>query len=78
MNNKTNQISTKKKSIKKIASIPKALCVACGVCANLCPKEAIIIHRGIYAIVDTNRCIGCGICMKNCPADIICKQEVFK
>lgn len=78
MNNKTNQISTKKKSIKQVASIPQSLCVACGVCANVCPKGAITIYRGMYAIVDANNCIGCGMCIKNCPADIISKQEVSK
>lgn len=39
-------------------------CVACGVCALQCPREAIDIYRGIYAVVDVSKCVGCGICEK--------------
>lgn len=55
---------------KKIAHIGKN-CVACGVCAKVCPKEAVKIVDGIKASVDITLCIGCGICAKNCPAGII-------
>lgn len=43
-------------------------CVACGVCALQCPREAISIYRGCYAVVDTTVCVGCGICESACPA----------
>ena len=36
-------------------------CVACGVCANVCPREAVSIYKGCYAIVDEALCIGCGL-----------------
>ena len=39
-------------------------CVACGVCVKVCPRDAISIHKGCYAVVDENLCIGCGICRK--------------
>ena len=43
-------------------------CVACGVCALQCPREAINIYKGCYAVVDTSVCVGCGICVGACPA----------
>ena len=48
-------------------------CVACGVCAKTCPRDAISIYRGCNATVDENLCIGCGICEKNCPAGVMHK-----
>lgn len=49
-------------------------CVACGVCVSVCPREAVNIYRGCYAVIDENKCIGCGICEKNCPAGVIYKK----
>ncbi len=46
-------------------------CVACGVCANQCPRQAISIFKGCYAVVDSASCVGCGICAAACPADAI-------
>ena len=46
-------------------------CVACGVCALQCPREAIQIYRGCYALVDEAKCVGCGMCEKDCPAGTI-------
>lgn len=48
-------------------------CVACGVCVKVCPKNAISIYKGCYAVVDEEQCIGCGICEKNCPAGVMHK-----
>uniref|UniRef100_UPI003FEDFDF0 4Fe-4S binding protein n=1 Tax=Prevotella sp. TaxID=59823 RepID=UPI003FEDFDF0 len=48
-------------------------CVACGVCVKVCPKDAISIYKGCYAVVDEEQCIGCGICEKNCPAGVMHK-----
>lgn len=46
-------------------------CVACGVCALQCPREAIQIYKGCYALVDEAKCVGCGMCEKACPAGTI-------
>ncbi len=46
-------------------------CVACGVCALQCPRDAITIYKGCYAVVNTSKCVGCGICEKACPAGSI-------
>lgn len=51
-------------------------CVACGVCAGECPREAISIYKGCYAVIDTARCVGCGICQGACPAGSIAVKEV--
>ncbi len=51
-------------------------CVACGVCALQCPRNAISIYKGCYAVVDTGKCVGCGLCEKACPAGSIKVSEV--
>jgi len=56
---------------KKSAKVSAKECVACGCCAKVCPRGAISIFRGIYAVVDTSRCTGCGLCAKECPASVI-------
>lgn len=54
----------------KVAAIAKE-CVACGNCIKYCPRQAIAIDRGIWAIVDENACVGCGKCERACPAGVI-------
>lgn len=56
---------------RKKANPNKDVCVACGVCALQCPREAISIYKGCHAIVDLVKCVGCGICEKACPANAI-------
>ena len=51
-------------------------CVACGVCALQCPRNAIFIYKGCYAVVDTGKCVGCALCEKACPAGSIKVTEV--
>ncbi len=66
--------------VKKKANPNRNVCVACGVCVLQCPREAISIYRGCYAVVDNEKCVGCGLCAKACPANAITivekKQEV--
>jgi len=56
--------------MKKKVSISK-LCVACGCCANSCPRGALVIHKGLYSISDEEKCVGCGKCADVCPACLI-------
>jgi len=56
-------------SQRKKANPNQTLCVACGACTAVCPREAITIWRGSYACVDQARCVGCGSCVRICPAD---------
>ena len=61
--------------MKKVATIDRNVCVACGVCLKTCPKGAISIYRGCFGEVDSNKCVGCGLCGKACPAGCISVQE---
>ena len=42
-------------------------CIACGVCASICPFKAIHINDEEVAQIDTNLCMGCGLCTYNFP-----------
>lgn len=57
--------------MKKIAIVNKKRCAACGACLKVCPRNAISVERGCFAVTDSERCIGCGLCAKTCPADCI-------
>lgn len=55
---------------EKFASVGKE-CVACGCCTKVCPRDAISVHLGVIAKVNSEKCIGCGKCAKSCPAAVI-------
>lgn len=61
--------------MKKLAFVDQNICVACGVCAGTCPKGAVSVYRGCYAVVEAEKCVGCGLCAKVCPAGCIRLQE---
>ncbi|WBW95163.1 ATP-binding protein [Oceanirhabdus sp. W0125-5] len=56
---------------RKKARVDKDYCAACGACMKECPKKAIKIHKGLFAVIDIENCIGCGKCEKICPASVI-------
>lgn len=47
-------------------------CTGCGVCSNVCPKQAIKMKQDLkgflYPDVEKTRCIECEICLNKCPA----------
>lgn len=57
--------------IKRKAAVSIRECVACGCCIKVCPKNAIVIPKGIYAEINNELCVGCGKCAKECPASVI-------
>lgn len=61
--------------MKKIAIVDKHRCVACGACMKACPRRAIRIESGCFAVVSAESCVGCGLCAKTCPADCIHTEE---
>lgn len=60
---------------KRYAQTEKERCVSCGACIKVCPKDAISIWRGSYAVMNENLCVGCGKCEKTCPAGCIILKE---
>ena len=57
-------------------------CCGCGLCADICPKNAITMvldKHFSYPVIDKNLCIDCGLCRKNCEfqnADIQKNQNL--
>lgn len=49
------------------------LCSACGLCADVCPVEAIS-QIGVYKI-DPELCTSCGLCEEDCPSEAIHFEE---
>ncbi len=58
------------KSARK-ANVVKEDCVACGACLKACPVGAIMIYKGITAVIEPDNCIGCTKCVNACPASAI-------
>ena len=50
------------------------LCDQCGVCAEVCPVEAIQLENGVH-IIDTAECTGCMICVEECPHDVMFEHK---
>lgn len=53
------------------STLKDGLCIGCGICSVVCPKEAISMivgeERDLVPEVKTNKCINCGLCLKICP-----------
>lgn len=62
--------------VKRKAVVKRKECVACGCCSKVCPLQAIMVEKGLYAKVDKKRCVGCGKCVQACPASVIELEEV--
>jgi coenzyme F420-reducing hydrogenase beta subunit len=59
--------------MNNIYKLSRNECCGCGVCQNVCPKDAIVMKssRGgyLYPFVDeAHSCISCGLCVKACPS----------
>ncbi|MEA4964566.1 MAG: Coenzyme F420 hydrogenase/dehydrogenase, beta subunit C-terminal domain [Oscillospiraceae bacterium] len=51
----------------------KQACTGCGMCTNICAKQAISMVRGehgfLFPYIDQAKCVSCGLCQKKCPAN---------
>ena len=45
-------------------------CVACGVCVDVCPSEALAVD-GDACVVDEDKCVDCNSCIDECPTGAI-------
>ncbi len=59
---------------RRYAAVDRAVCVACGTCASVCPKQAAAIPQGRWAEI-SSACVGCGLCARACPAGCIALVE---
>ncbi|MBQ8831817.1 MAG: DUF362 domain-containing protein [Oscillospiraceae bacterium] len=54
------------KILRSVPKVHKIECVACGVCAGICPAKAITIENKKVSI-DREKCICCFCCQEFCP-----------
>jgi ferredoxin len=53
------------------------LCDQCGLCAEVCPEEAIHAVDGVYRI-DQDACTGCLTCVEACPNHVLIAHEALE
>jgi Pyruvate/2-oxoacid:ferredoxin oxidoreductase delta subunit len=53
------------------AVIDSETCIACGVCQERCPVDAIADDENSKSKVERAKCIGCGVCVIGCPVRAI-------
>jgi heterodisulfide reductase subunit C len=71
-------------TVLETAQVDESTCVACGLCVEICPYEAIelqetrIMGRArTIAHVDANRCMACGLCAGSCRSSSIEVSDGF-
>jgi len=64
---------------KGIPRFDRELCIACTMCAGICPTGAIDLEirnsshgfRRFPVLAEPKKCIGCGACDEECPSGAI-------
>jgi len=52
------------------AKIDEEKCIACGLCVDACPADAISLEDD-KAKIDIEKCTECGACVDECPNEAI-------
>lgn len=66
----------KKAALKIVPKFPKPgeydikVCTQCGICARVCPTEAISKNNDVF-IIDGEKCTRCGKCVEACPFEVM-------
>jgi Pyruvate/2-oxoacid:ferredoxin oxidoreductase delta subunit len=56
-----------------VATVDEESCKNCGVCAKVCPFNAVEVNGTTTVIWD--KCMGCGVCVGQCRAEAISLQR---
>ncbi|MCD6416674.1 MAG: 4Fe-4S binding protein [Planctomycetes bacterium] len=48
-------------------------CTSCGICADVCPVEAISLDSGV-AVINQDECTECLTCVDECPVGAISEE----
>lgn len=59
------------RGVGPVAVVDRVACTGCGMCARVCPADAISMDADGKAVVNPNVCRGCGVCVEHCPANAI-------
>ena len=51
-------------------------CIACGVCIECCPVDAMVNDEDEKTLVERPKCIGCGVCVIGCASKAIEMEPV--
>lgn len=53
--------------------IKKEKCIACGICADICPEDVLSLNQGDEApkTIYPNECWHCAACVIDCPEQAI-------
>lgn len=54
-----------------LPTIHPVRCTGCGLCAELCPTQAVEVHNNLAIIVRPEACSFCDICETYCPEGAI-------
>lgn len=66
------------KGLKGHIAVDMHQCILCGMCARVCPANAIEVDRGAGTwSIDPFRCVQCGACTRNCPKDCLEMEPTY-